>query len=587
MNEKQHDERDETPSDATEQIPASGARPSEATERISSEPVAPEPTTPQPTTSQPTTPQTTTSGTAAETSPPEQPTSEETAEETAGRADPAAPLGDGSADAGLPHTGGWAGGSGAPPPPPPYGAGPQAGQPQPGPQGGPNAGDRLLQDLRALRRSRTDRVIAGVCGGVARQLGIDPLLVRVVTAVLCIFGAGLVLYAIAWLLLPVDDGSPSIGEQAVGRGGAPSSSSTILLAVGLAIVATLGIGAAFSHWDGPFLLGLAALGLIAWLMVRDRRGEPAIGQAQQATYAPSAHAAAAPTGSRPGYAGTTPAASGPVTLTKEATGAQPTGPAASNPLPTYQPPRYQGPGYQPSPGYPPYQGHQQPPAGPPSGPYGGYQRPVPPPPPPAPRRPKSALFSVTMSLVLVGLGALKLVELSGVDIVPSAYPALALAIIAVALLVGTWVGRSRGLIAVGVIAAIVTGGMSAADQWNDLDGNHVNLRFTPVSVAQLPTKADYDTGTVRYDLTNLDFTGVSHSMKVSMGAGEVVVLVPPDVDVTGTLSMGIGQVDFFGDSRGGFPSDITLTDVGADGVGGGSLNLDLDAGVGRLEVRRG
>jgi hypothetical protein len=197
------------------------------------------------------------------------------------------------------------------------------------------------------------------------------------------------------------------------------------------------------------------------------------------------------------------------------------------------------------------------------------------------------LFSVTMSLVLVGLGTLKLVDLSGTPIVAGAYPALALAIIAAALVVGAWFGRSRGLIAMGIIAALLTFMVSAADQWEHGRGDHVNVRVTPSSASQLPTQADYGTGSVRYDLRDVDFTGVSRTMKVSMGAGEIVVIVPRDVDVTGTLSLGIGELDFFGDSRGGFPSDVTLDDVGDDGPGGGSLQLDLDAGIGHLEVRRG
>jgi phage shock protein PspC (stress-responsive transcriptional regulator) len=440
-------------------------------------------------------------------------------------------------------------GGGAPPPPPPppppgppYGAGPQ--QPW-SPPPGPSTGDQLLDGIRALRRSRGDRVVAGVCGGVARQLGIDPLLVRVVTAVLAIFGAGVVLYAVAWLLLPLDDGTPSVGQQVVSPNRGHASSSTVLLAVALAIVATLGLGAAFRHWDGSFLLALTVGGLIAWLLLRDRRGEsrPMTPTPPQPQHQPAA--AYAPATGAPG--------SGPVTLTKD------------------QPPVT-------APGYPP-------PYGPPAGPYG--HQPPPPPPPPVPRRPHSALFSVTMSLVLVGLGSLKLIELAGAGVVPGAYPALALTIIALGLLIGTRIGRSRGLIAMGIIATLLTVAVSAADVWGEHDRNRVDLRVTPSTIAELPTSQDFGAGTVRYDLTRLDFAGASHAMDLSIGAGEIVVIVPRDVDVTATASMGIGQVDLFGQGRGGFPSDLTVTNLGDDGVGGGTLDLALDAGVGHLEVRRG
>ena len=54
-----------------------------------------------------------------------------------------------------------------------------------------------------LTRSRDDRVIAGVCGGLARYLGIDPVLVRI-AALLLIFagGIGIVLYVIGWIAMP-------------------------------------------------------------------------------------------------------------------------------------------------------------------------------------------------------------------------------------------------------------------------------------------------------------------------------------------------------------------------------------------------
>jgi phage shock protein C len=54
-----------------------------------------------------------------------------------------------------------------------------------------------------LTRSRDDRVIAGVCGGLGRYLGIDPVLVRI-AALLLIFagGVGIVLYIIGWIAMP-------------------------------------------------------------------------------------------------------------------------------------------------------------------------------------------------------------------------------------------------------------------------------------------------------------------------------------------------------------------------------------------------
>jgi phage shock protein C len=59
---------------------------------------------------------------------------------------------------------------------------------------------------RQLRRSRTDRVFGGVCGGFARYLGIDPVAARVIY-VLATFlsgGALIVGYLLFWLIMPED-----------------------------------------------------------------------------------------------------------------------------------------------------------------------------------------------------------------------------------------------------------------------------------------------------------------------------------------------------------------------------------------------
>ena len=55
------------------------------------------------------------------------------------------------------------------------------------------------------RTSGSDKVIGGVSGGIARTLGIDPILVRVAFVILTIFGgSGIVLYLAGWLFIPED-----------------------------------------------------------------------------------------------------------------------------------------------------------------------------------------------------------------------------------------------------------------------------------------------------------------------------------------------------------------------------------------------
>ena len=56
-----------------------------------------------------------------------------------------------------------------------------------------------------LRRSRQNRMIAGVCGGLAEWLGWDPTVLRIVYVVVSIVSAafpGILLYVILWILMP-------------------------------------------------------------------------------------------------------------------------------------------------------------------------------------------------------------------------------------------------------------------------------------------------------------------------------------------------------------------------------------------------
>src|SRR4051794_13632208 len=72
---------------------------------------------------------------------------------------------------------------------------------------------------RRLQRSRHDRVIAGVAGGLGDYFDIDPVIFRIAFVGLAFLGgAGLLLYPAAWLLLPEEGHSRSIGESWVREG---------------------------------------------------------------------------------------------------------------------------------------------------------------------------------------------------------------------------------------------------------------------------------------------------------------------------------------------------------------------------------
>jgi phage shock protein C len=75
------------------------------------------------------------------------------------------------------------------------------------------AGQPERAGSRRLTRSRTDRVIAGVCGGFAAYSGIDATIVRLVMVLLAVLGgSGVLLYLLAWVIVPAEDAAQATGN---------------------------------------------------------------------------------------------------------------------------------------------------------------------------------------------------------------------------------------------------------------------------------------------------------------------------------------------------------------------------------------
>jgi phage shock protein C len=60
----------------------------------------------------------------------------------------------------------------------------------------------------SLRRSSTDRMLGGVCGGLASYSGIDPVLWRVGMVALTLLGPGVIVYLLLWVLMPTGPAGP-------------------------------------------------------------------------------------------------------------------------------------------------------------------------------------------------------------------------------------------------------------------------------------------------------------------------------------------------------------------------------------------
>jgi phage shock protein PspC (stress-responsive transcriptional regulator) len=132
---------------------------------------------------------------------------------------------------------------------------------------------------RPLRRRTTDRVIGGVAGGLGDYFNVDPLLFRIGFVGLIIFGgAGLVIYVIAWLLLPVEGHDTSVLEAFLRRLGLTPrrlGGFAVLLVFFILLVNSWNTGMGFSLREGPLGIpgAIWALGIIVTGVLLLRRRE--------------------------------------------------------------------------------------------------------------------------------------------------------------------------------------------------------------------------------------------------------------------------------------------------------------------------
>src|SRR5437763_1604120 len=122
---------------------------------------------------------------------------------------------------------------------------------------------------RRLQRSRTDRVVAGVCGGLGDYFDVDPVIFRIAFVVLAfVGGAGFLLYPAAWLLLPGEGHDRSIGEWWVHRGRGGHWLAIALVVIGALILA----GQISDHRGGG--VGFAVIAIVIGVVLLRRHPAP-------------------------------------------------------------------------------------------------------------------------------------------------------------------------------------------------------------------------------------------------------------------------------------------------------------------------
>ena len=117
--------------------------------------------------------------------------------------------------------------------------------------------------VRRLYRSRTNRQLAGVCGGIAEYYGSDPTAVRLAALIIGLF-TGVVpmvlVYIIAAIVVPDGDGVAVPGERAAV---APGQTAMVLGAL-LVLIGIAGFANVWLHvdWDRVWPFALMALGAV-------------------------------------------------------------------------------------------------------------------------------------------------------------------------------------------------------------------------------------------------------------------------------------------------------------------------------------
>ncbi|HNP85818.1 MAG TPA: PspC domain-containing protein [Kouleothrix sp.] len=71
----------------------------------------------------------------------------------------------------------------------------------------------MYNPTQRLMRSRTDKVLAGVAGGIGQYLAIDPVIVRLAFVAMALTGIGVFLYPVLWLIMPMEGSQPSTPGQ--------------------------------------------------------------------------------------------------------------------------------------------------------------------------------------------------------------------------------------------------------------------------------------------------------------------------------------------------------------------------------------
>lgn len=396
----------------------------------------------------------------------------------------------------------------------------------PTPAGSGSALDRFSDAMRGtgIHRPLEGRVLGGVCLGLGRRYGIDPVLLRVGFVVVSLFaGVGLLLYVMATTVLPDAEGRVPF-VRAVRDRDPKSIFLLILLAV---LLFSPGFGdSSGSDWGRSFVAVVAAAALIALAM--NRRNGPLPQERGGPAQVPGS--SNAPAGSEPRRDG-----DGGLVFDPETGG--------WNPSDTIRRDERRGPS-QPFTSAPPPTGPAYTPPSPPVSPADlAAQR--------AARRHRRLVSLTTVAFaVVVFTVTYLLLQPNNLD-VELAFAATLGAI--GLLLVVNGARRVRNRTAVGLVVAglLLAGPMATTNTvqvnglpWSGTSAGDVTLR--PTSLAELEDSSRHGVGNLTLDLTQMPTSELrsldNKHIALSLGVGDMTVVVPGDASVRVVPDIGLGEL---------------------------------------------
>ncbi|MFE1875948.1 PspC domain-containing protein [Streptomyces sp. NPDC059496] len=417
-----------------------------------------------------------------------------------------------------------------------------------------------------LRRSKRDKVLAGVCGGLGRYFDLDPMVFRIVLGVLAVTGGvGLIFYGFAWLLLPLEGEEDSEAKKLLtGRVEGATLAAVFAALVGCALFLSMldnGGLAAFS-----VLVVLALGGASYWSQRKRHTGGPEAQAPDPAgsTYR-AAHSPAPPETQAP------PTPGGPSwwrdPLVKDGT----TGPVG-------------GTGYLwgPDDSADPVAATGRTPAAAKA--------------PAAPARPRGGIGGRVFVLALLAgiAGTAATWEGNPLGEALQTGLAAALVVLGLGLAVSSLLGRTGfGTVVLAVCTAGLLAGAAVLPREIGTDWQEVEWR--PAAVADVKPVYEAGTGLATLDLSRLDVPkGTKVAVEASIDAGRLKVVLPREVTALADVTIRrVGDIQLPGDYAGRIeragPGEQNRTETLAPAAGteaGGTIELHLGADFGQVEVAR-